>query len=185
MAKQAKEFILPLQLPLSENVHQRLTETTGGEPIAGPLTELIKDFLHHYTQGGFMITGSDIARMSRASGSTIDSSKKVLEAIDKVSGKKEGAHSFSVTVDPNMIGQLADVAQSRNMTLQDLIAESWDVIVASEWLYAVNPPCTQFIIGEQQREQLRQILGKSSFKGNEIVDALVKATNALAKASKE
>lgn len=185
MAKAAKEFILPIQLPLSESVHEKLTEIAGADSLAESLTGLIKDFLHHYTQGGFMITGSDIARMSRASGSHIDSSKKVLEAIDKVSGKKEGAHCFSVSVDPNMIGQLADVAASRGMTLQDLISESWDIIVASEWLYAVNPPCTQFIIGEQQREQLRHILGKSSFKGTDIIDALAKATQAVAKAQKE
>lgn len=177
MAKQAKEFILPLQVPVSETIHEELTKKVGDGDLIASVTELIKDFLHHFSQGAFLITASDIARMSRVSGTRIDNSKKVLEAVDKVAGKKDGAHSFNVTVDPNMIGQLADIAKSRNMTLQELISESWDIIVASEWLYAVNPPCSQFIIGEQHREAVKQILGKSSFKGSDIVDALVKASS--------
>lgn len=176
MAKAAKEFILPLELPLSESIHAKLTELVGNGSLSESVTNLIKDFLHHYAQGGFMITGSDIARMTKTTGTDIDSSKKILQVMDKASGKKDGAHSFNVSVDPNMISQLSDVASSRNMTLQDLISESWDIIVASEWLYAVNPPCTQFIIGETQREAVKQILGKTSFNGNDIVEALIKAT---------
>ena len=180
MAKntQAKEYILPIQLPLNQEVYGKLVDAVGGEDLSVPVSKLLQDFLVHWSQGGFVITGSDIARMTKASDSVIDSAKKVVEAVDKSAGRKDGAHAFTVCVDPNMIGQLVDVAASRSMTLQDLIQESWDTIVAMGWLYAVPAHCSQFTVSESQHAQIAQALGQKHFTGADIAEAFTRTAKA-------
>jgi hypothetical protein len=178
MAKQAtaKEFILPLEIKVNEQTHKLLAEAVGGDEIGQPVKGLLEDFLIHFSQGGFVVTANDIDRMSQAVGEKVSTSKKVVEVVDRVAGKRQGAYEFTVTVDPNMIDAFNDIAASRSMTLQDVVSDAWNTCTALGWLYAVPTPCQQFMINEAQHKAIEKIIGKGSFNGTDIVNALVKAS---------
>ena len=174
MAKQNnKEFKLPIELTIDQSTYSKLVSAVGSSNISDPVKELIEEFLIQYSQGGFVISANDINRMSQAAGEAITSSLKVVEAVDKVSHRREGAYEFSVSVDPNMVETFNDVATSKGMSLQDIVQEAWASACAAGWLYAVPTPCQQFLLSEGQHNKVAQILGTNTFNGSDIFNKLV------------
>ena len=176
MAKQAqsKEVVLPIELTIAEQTFRALADVVGSDNIQQPVKDLLQDLLRHYSQGGFMVTATDIDRMSKAAGQRVSSAKQVVEVVDAASGRKAGAYEFHVQVDPNMIETFRDVAASRGMTLEDVVSEAWNSAVSAGWLYAVPVPCENFFFNEAQHKAIADAIGKDSFTSQDIVKAVSK-----------
>ena len=164
-----KEVVLPIELKVAESTYKKLSEAIGDGNIGASLQSLISDFLNQFADGGFVITSSDIDHMSKAAGKRVDTSRAVVEIVDEKNGKHYGAHSFRVTVDPNMVGTFNDVAHSRGMTMQDIVEEAWNSVTAMGWLYAVPTPCEHFFINPAQHLAASRLLGKNGFSGADLV----------------
>lgn len=180
MAKpQSKEVRLPLELSINESTYNALIKAVGNDQISEPVKDLLEEFLIQYSQGGFVVSANDIARMSQAAGEPISNSKRVVEAVDKLSHRKAGAYEFSVSVDPNMIETFTGIAVSRGMTLEDIVQEAWQSVCAEGWLYAVPTPCQHLIINEAQHAAVRKALGKESFTGSDLVSKFLEVSKGV------
>jgi|CXWL01.1.fsa_nt_gi hypothetical protein len=172
MAKTSKAVILPIELTASESTVETLRDKLkcGDEGIVRALSQLMSSYLAAYSQGAFVITDSDIERMSKSTGIRVNSANKVVELVEVSVGRQAGAYEFKVAADPSMIESMNDMAKVRSMTLDQVIQEAWDTIVMSGWLWQVPSYCTTFIVNESEKQELMGWLGKTTFTGKDVVD---------------
>jgi len=146
---------IAIEFELDSRDQDVLSQAAPESGLVQFLRSCIEAYLHEYSNGGLMLSGEEVARITKAANKEILSSEDVIDAIEKAKSLSRGFKTFQITLDPSLVDSMQSLANFRNMTIDEFLQDCWGEIHANGWLGAMNPDVKWIPFSEKDAQEIR------------------------------
>jgi hypothetical protein len=176
MARNATSKIkIAVEFELDPEDHEVLSGAAPAGGFAGFLKSCIEAYLHEYSNGGLMLSGPEVAQLSKAAKSEISSSTDIIKLIDQAGKSSRGLRTFQITLDPSLVDSFQQNADFKGMSVDELIQECWSHIHANGWLYQMMPDVFWVPLNEKTVGEIKKATKAETVTSDAVLEMLRKA----------
>lgn len=166
---------IALELELENQDQETLSAAAGDSGLIPYVKACVEAYLREYANGGLLLSGQEVSRVSKIAKADVTSSEDVIGLIEKAKRSDRGNSTFQITLDPSLVDSFRQNAEFKGVTVDDLLQECWNHIHANGWLYQMNPDVLWIPLGGKELAEIKKISPEASATSRDIIELLRKA----------
>lgn len=160
-----------LELHLKPEDYAALLETQGvaGSNDLERVRNMAARLLVDQARGGLMIDPRTMQHIQEATGLDPATGEDLLPYLSAATGREEGRLTLKVHIDPEYELALANIAQGRGVTSEELFDGVVQQVLDNGWWEIVDPAPEHVLMNSADKAQLEDLLGGKFTTGRDLV----------------
>jgi len=161
MSKVNEKVQIHLSLEIDPTDYEKMSNAAAKSKIPVPdfLNRAISGYISGRANGGLMLSGNDIDRIKKTTGSSISTPGDVVSLAEKGVDMKDGKRGFYVEIDPSLLAHADEMSKSMGITIQEFVDQCWSFILANGWLHEVNPDAHWIPFSIAHVRKIKEVVG--------------------------
>jgi hypothetical protein len=160
--KSGNTITVPLNITLSERVHEYTQKNAREGNVVGALQSWVSYYLGQISSGGIMLEAVDHQYLAKLrDGKLFRSSREIVQEVEKAMKREDGLHSYVLQIDPSYLPSIEDCARQQGVTVEQFVGDMFAYIVGSNMIYDFTPANgIMYPASYEQVKAVHEIIGR-------------------------
>ena len=175
MSKANEKIQIHLSIDVESVDYEKMSNaaTRSKLPVSEFLNKAVSGYISGRANGGLMLSGVDIDRIKKTTGSDVSSPGDIVALAEKGVDMKDGKKGFYVDIDPSLLSHAEELSSSMGISVQEFVDQCWSFILANGWLHEINPDAHWIPFSVSHVRKLKEVVG-DNLNSDTIISGLKK-----------